>query len=99
MTWIGTRRLKARRNLSIEDRPSAVGDLTINPWISTNDRTLWKLQLRDLGLDFLMLECNPLNHQDLIVVTVAVGVGSQSYITLHGIVGQIDNGFMETILR
>ena len=71
---------------------------TVDPWIGTDDSSLRKLQLFDLGLDAGIFQRNSLHRYYLVVVTRSMLVGSQAYIALYPLFGETDDCLVEFVL-
>lgn len=71
---------------------------TVDPRIRAHGGARGELQFGNGRLDALVLERVLLDHQDLVVIPVAVHVGAQPDIALDLARREVDHGFMETIL-
>lgn len=72
------RHLQPHRSLRmLTIAPSCLGNThTINPWISTDDRTLRKFEFSNLCLDAFIFESILLDHQDFLVVGITMNIGA-----------------------
>lgn len=71
---------------------------TIDPWVSTDNSTLRKLELGDCFLNTFVFKSTLLNHHNLFIVSITMDVGAKSNVVLDLASGQIDYGLMKAIL-
>lgn len=72
---------------------------TVYPGIASDDSALGKLQLGKLYLDLLVFQSQSLDSHDLSSVAIGVKVWSQTHVALYPLRGEINDSFMDLVLR